>query len=153
MHINRRHPRVAALVTAIALLSPVSPLLADPQGGDRPRGQLHVTKNCQDYTGAAGSFCTITFSNLALILVGSTVTYDQAAGIPAFGLDSNVVLDAGDGNRAMGRCTLDATTGKGLCTFADGTGQFAGFHARVDVSYLGGSDWAWDGTYSFSQER
>ena len=74
------------------------------------------------------------------------------AGIPAFGLDSNVVLDAGNGNRAMGRCTLDATTGTGLCTFGDGTGQFAGFHARVDVSYLGGADFAWDGTYSFSPD-
>jgi hypothetical protein len=151
MKINRRHIRIAAVVAALGLLSAVSPLLADQQGGGKPR-RLHVTKECSEFTGAAGSFCTITSSNLGLILVGSTVTYDQAAGIPAFGLDSNVVLDAGNGNRAMGRCTLDATTGRGLCTFTDGTGQFAGFHARVDVSYLGGFDFAWDGTYSFSQE-
>jgi hypothetical protein len=151
MHINRRHTRVATIVVAVTLLSAVSPLLADGQGGGKPR-KLHVTKECSEYTGAAGAFCTITSSNLGLILVGSTVTYDQAAGIPAFGLDSNVVLDAGNGNRAMGRCTLDATTGTGLCTFGDGTGQFAGFHARVDVSYLGGADFAWDGTYSFSPD-
>jgi hypothetical protein len=141
-----RFTRAAALVAAVALLSRVSPVLAD--GDHRPR-KLHVTKECSEYTGQAGSFCTITSSNLGRILVGATVTYDQAAGIPAFGLDSNVVLDAGNGNRAMGRCTLDATTGKGLCTFADGMGRFAGFKARVNVSYLGGFDWAWDGTYSF----
>ena len=86
----------------------------------------------------AGSFCTITSSNLSRILVGSTIVYDQAAGIPAGMLDSNVVLDAGNGNRAVGRCTLDFSTGLGLCTFSDGTGRFAGFQARVEVSYLGG---------------
>ena len=40
--------------------------------------------------------------------------------IPAGMLDSNVVLDAGNGNRAVGRCTLDLVTGLGLCTFSDG---------------------------------
>jgi hypothetical protein len=91
-------------------------------------------------------------SNLAAIVVGSKVYYDQGAGTPQGLLDSNVVLDAGNGNRAVGRCTLDFTTGLGLCTFSDGTGQFTGFHARVDVSYLGGVNYAWDGTYSFSPE-
>ena len=67
-------------------------------------------------------------------------------------LDSNIVLDAGDGNRAVGHCTLDLVTRLGLCTFSDGTGELAGFHARVDVSHLGGRDWAWDGTYSFRPE-
>jgi hypothetical protein len=83
--------------------------------------------------------CTITSSNIEQIGVGSKVFYDQAAGIPAGLLDSNVVLDDGTGNRAVGRCTLDLATGHGLCTFSDGTGQFTGFEARVDVSYSGGS--------------
>ena len=43
--------------------------------------------------------------------------YNQPAGIPAGLLDSNIVIDAGNGNRAVGRCTLDMTTGLGLCTF------------------------------------
>ncbi len=51
-------------------------------------------------------------------------------------LDSNVVLDAVTGNRAVGRCTLDFQTFLGLCTFSDGTGKFAGFEARVDVRWL-----------------
>jgi hypothetical protein len=115
------------------------------------RRDLHVTKECSQYTGAAGSFCTITSSNVAEIKVGSKVLYDQAAGIPMGLLDSNVVLDAGNGNRALGRCTLDLTTFLGLCSFSDGTGQFRGFHARVDVDCTAGC--RWDGTYSFSTER
>jgi len=113
-------------------------------------GQLHVTKECSQDKGAAGDFCTITSSNLAAIKVGSKVYYDQALGIPKGLLDSNVVLDAGNGNRAVGRCTLDLSTGLGLCTFSDGTGQFTGFRARVDVDCRAGC--RWDGTYSFSPE-
>jgi len=113
-------------------------------------GNLHVTKECSQYTGAAGSFCTITSSNVGPIKVGSKVYYDQAAGTPAGLLDSNVVLDAGAGNRAFGRCSLDLSTGAGLCTFSDGTGQFAGFQARINVTYLGGPNYGWNGTYNFS---
>lgn len=118
---------------------------------DRP---LHVTKECHEYFGAAGEFCTITSSSLGRIKVGSRVYYDQAAGTPAGLLDSNVVLDAGNGNRAVGRCTLDLTTGRGLCTFSDGIGRFAGFHARVRVSPPASADddWHWEGTYGFSQQ-
>lgn len=116
-------------------------------------GRLHMTKECSEYTGAAGSFCTITSSSLGKIPIGSKIFYDQALGIPAGMLDSNVVLDAGNGNRAVGRCTLDLATYRGLCTFSDGTGQLAGSQARVDVSYVGGNDFALDGTYSFDSDR
>jgi len=109
-----------------------------------------LTKECSQYTGLPGSFCTFTKSNLAAIKLGSRVFYDQADGIPTGMLDSNVVLDAGSGNRAVGRCTLDDTTNLGLCTFSDGTGQLAGFHARVKVDCT--SVCRWDGTYSFSLE-
>lgn len=138
-------PGFMALTLALALGA------ASVTASERNR-RLHVTKNCVEWRGAAGDFCTITVSNLSEIAVGSKVIYDQAFGIPAGLLDSNVVLDAGNGDRAVGRCTLDAGAGSGLCTFSDGTGLLAGFHARVDVSYLGGVDWAWDGTYSFSRE-
>ena len=117
------------------------------------KGDLHVTKECSAYTGLAGSFCTITSSDLAAIPVGSKVFYGQSAGIPEGLLDSDVVIDAGAGNRAVGHCTLDSATGLGLCTFSDGTGQFAWFQARVDVSYTGGVNFRWDGIYSFSPER
>ena len=72
----------------------------------------------------------------------------SASGVPAGLLDSNVVLDAGDGNRALGRCTLDLTTGLGLCTFSDGIGSLAGFHARVAVDCT--AECRWDGVYGFA---
>ena len=97
----------------------------------------------------AGQFCTITSSNLAQIEMNSRVIYASNLTFPW--LDSDVVLDLpGPGNnKAFGHCRLDLTTNAGLCTFAGGTGMFTHFSARVVVSYLGGFDWAWDGTYSF----
>ena len=129
-------------------------LLAGPISAWSDRsGDLRVTKECTQYTGLPGSFCTITSSNLGAIKAGSKVFYDQGAGVPAGMLDSNVVLDAGSGNRAVGRCTLDFASGSGLCTFSDGTGTFAGFQARVNVSYLGGPNYRWAGTYSFGSDH
>ncbi len=119
--------------------------------GPETKGDLHVTKECSQYTGSPGGFCTITSSNLAAIPVRTKIFYTQAPGIVAGLLDSNIVLDAGAGNRSLGRCTLDFATGLGLCTLSDGTGQLAGLHARVDVSFLGGSDWAWDGEWSLEK--
>ena len=100
-----------------------------------------------------GNACSISCRVERQTAPGRTrVLYSQAAGVPAGLLDSNVVLDAGDGNRAVGRCTLDLATRLGLCTFSDGTGQLAGFQARVDVSYVSGFDWDWNGTYSFDRD-
>jgi hypothetical protein len=142
---------VIALVPVVVLTLALSTGAASVSASSERGRPLHVTKECSQYTGAAGSFCTITSSNLGRIKVGSRVYYDQAAGTPAGLLDSNVVLDAGNGNRAVGRCTLDLTSGLGLCTFSDGTGRFVGFNARVQVTPPSGSDddWHWEGTYSF----
>ena len=139
---------VAALVLSVSKgVMPVS-------ASNAQNGQLHVTKDCAGYQGYAGQSCTIKSSNLDEIKVGSTVFYDQNAGIPAGLLDSNVVLDAGNGNRAVGRCTLDLATGLGLCTFSDGFGAFAGFEARVNVSFRPSTnDFLWQGTYSFDPPR
>jgi hypothetical protein len=139
-------PLVPVIALTLALSTGAAPVSASSER-DRP---LHVTKECSEYTGAAGSFCTITSSNLGRIKVGSRVYYDQPAGIPTGLLDSNVVLDAGNGNRAVGRCTLDLTTGLGLCTFSDGTGRFTGFNARLAVDCSTGPECSLDGTYSFA---
>lgn len=139
-----------AVFASFAALTPAPSIGVASVSASARKGDLHVAKECSQYNGTAGSFCTITSSNLATIPIGSTVFYDQPAGIPPGLLDSNVVLDAGNGDRAVGRCTLDFSTGLGLCTFSDGTGRFSGFQARVEVSYVGGPDWAWDGTYSFT---
>ena len=138
---------VAGLIALTLALSTGTPSVS---ASSERNGHLHAVKECSSYTGEAGSFCTITSSNLAEIKVGSNVFYDQAAGVPAGLLDSNVVLDAGHGNRAVGRCTLDLTTNLGLCTFSDGTGQFTGFQARVRVDCTSGTPQCrLDGTYSF----
>ncbi|MFY9559081.1 MAG: hypothetical protein WAQ52_02500 [Terriglobales bacterium] len=115
-------------------------------------GKLHLIKNTSEYTGLPGAFATITESNLAEIPVGSKVFFDQAVDIPTGLLDSNIVLDAGNGNRAVGRCTLDLTTLIGLCTFSDGIGTLAGFHSRLVESYVSGSDFDLSGTYHFASK-
>ena len=130
---------IVALASTMMLLLTSSVVLADAK--HRP---LHVTKDCPgDETGAPGGSCTITASNLEL-LDGAQVLYGQkpynkddsdTTADPNF-LDSNVVLDAVTGDRAVGRCTLDFQTFLGLCTFSDGTGKLAGFEARVDVSLV-----------------
>ena len=137
---------IAPALLALTISLGTGVALADDEGRS---GAFHATKDCTAYNGLSGGHCTITSSNLAQIPAGSNVYYDQVAGVPTGLLDSNIVLDAGHGNRAVGRCTLDLTTGIGLCTFSDGLGTLAGFSARINVSFLHGKLWAWDGTYSF----
>ena len=129
---------------------------------DERHGDLHLTKNCSTYTGAAGSFCTFTSSNIPEVMAGSKVYYPQAAVVSVapgdegtnISLDSNVILFVGDNDWATGRCTLDTIGfGSGLCTISDGTGALTGFHARVLVSSTDGVNYAWAGTDSFSRDR
>jgi hypothetical protein len=118
-------------------------------------GTVHIVKDCSSYNYMAGGTCMIVSSNIPdIIPTGSLVHYTQAFGIlePAW-LDSNVVLDAGKGNKAVGHCTVDfSISTPGVCLFWDGTGQLAGFTARVDVSTVPTppADYTWDGTYSFN---
>ena len=142
---GRRMRKSLLLVAAVALLLPLAAF-----SGSSPRsGMLHVTKECSQYTGAAGSFCTITSSNVKAIPVGSKVIYKDAPG--ASGIDTDIVLDTGPGNSAYGHVVLDLTTGYGTVTLDGGTGKFTHFHAfHVDVTPLGFPNWAWDGPYSFS---
>jgi hypothetical protein len=100
----------------------------------------------------------ITSSNLPAIQVGSTVYYTQAALDPkapqatGIGLDSNVVLFVASGDWAVGRCTL-GTAFSGLCTFSDGVGELAGFHAHVAVAPTGGVNFSRTGRYSFKGDN
>ena len=110
-------------------------------------GELHLSKECSQYTGAAGDFCTITSSNVEEIVVGSRVVYQDAAGEGT--LDTDIVLDAGSGNQAMGHVVLDLVSDKGVVTFSDGAGSLAGFNGHADVSAQADGTWRWEGTYSF----
>jgi len=143
------------VVTPLAMFAAVAAVLLGPSAAaaDSPRGgALHVTKECSQYTGQAGSFCTITSSSLNAIDPGSKVIYVQPAG--AAGLDTDVILYTGPGNSAYGHVTLSFASLSGDVTFSGGTGQFRGFEAHVLVTFnpLTGL-WYWDGTYSFSPPR
>jgi hypothetical protein len=109
-------------------------------------GTLQVTKECSAYTGAAGDFCTITSSNIEEVAPGTRVVYEKAAG--AGTLDTDVILDGGEGNTAAGHVVLDLASGTGVATFSGGTGKFTGFEARADVSADAAGLWHWEGTYS-----
>jgi len=137
---------------SIVLLSAAAAVVATTAGAamdSAPSGALHVTKECSEYKGLAGDFCTITSSNLKEI-EGSLIIY--ASDAVGTSLDTDVVLDPpGPGNNiAFGHCTLSLATGVGVCRFSGGTGKFTWFQADVAVSYLGGPNFAWDGEYSFS---
>ena len=119
--------------------------------GSSPRsGALHVTKECSQYTGAAGSFCTIISSNLG-IKVGSRVVYASAADPNAGVLDSDLVIDGPGNNTAFGHVVLDLSTLSGVVTLSGGTGKFTHFHAGpITVACPAFPDCSWDGPYSFS---
>ena len=134
------------LVLAVALVAAAGISVAVATASSPGGGQLHMTKECSQYTGQADSFCTITSSNIAAITAGSRVVYLQAPG--ATSLDSDIVLVVGPGNYALGHVVLDFATGTGKVTIWGGTGRFESFHAKADVSYTGGVNWAWNGKYS-----
>jgi hypothetical protein len=112
-------------------------------------GDLHLTKECPEYTGLAGSFCTITASNVKEIEVGSRVVYASDA-TPTL-LDSDLAIDLpGPGNNsAFGHARLDRVTKTGVVQLSGGTGKFTSFHATLDISFVRPRVWNLDGTYSF----
>lgn len=140
-----RARRILLLLAAASLsLAGVAPtVVASPRAGS-----LHVAKECSDYTGAAGSFCTFTSSNVKAIKPGDRIVYALAAGSAS--LDTDVVIVAGPGNTAAGHCTLVFASLPGRCTFSGGTGVFTHFHASVSVSVDATGLWHWDGIYRFS---
>jgi hypothetical protein len=137
------------LVVAASLLVVAASMLAvtaSAQPNHRNRA-LHLTKNCSEYDFGIGAYCTVTTSNVPAIPAGTRIFYAQASGDET--LDSDVILYAGRGKTATGHCTVDNMTGAGECRLFGGTRNLEGIQARVDVSYLGGYDFAWDGTYRF----
>jgi len=135
-----------SLLAGVAML--VMSVLAPSVMASPRAGALHMTKECSEYTGGAGSFCTFTSSNIKAIEAGARIVYAEAAGATA--LDTDVAIAAGPGNVAAGHCTLDFTALPGRCTFSGGTGKFNHFHASVAVSVDATGLWHWDGTYGFS---
>jgi hypothetical protein len=117
-------------------------------------GVLHVTKQCLEYTGLPGGFCTITSSDLKQIEVGSKVVYASAA--TATSVDSDLILDpAGPGNnKGFGHVVLDRVAGVGTLNLSGGTGKFTHFNADIVVTRLNPAlrIWSWVGPYSFDPQ-
>ena len=132
---------IATVTAAAGVLASVGLAEAAPRSG-----ALHVTKECSEYNGLAGAFCTITSSNIPQIKAGMRVVYLQPPG--QNGLDSDIVLSRGHGSAAFGHVVLNATTSR--VTLSGGTGAFATFQADVQVSVDGDGVWYWDGSYSFT---
>ena len=143
----------ASLGLLLALLVAGAFAVASAAGSTSPRsGELHVTKECSQYFGQAGQFCTITSSNLNAIRPGTNVVYASAAG--ATSLNSDLVLDGPGNNNANGHVTLNFLTATGAVSFSGGTGQYSGFHANVVVTYNPTDGlWHWDGTLQLHPAR
>ena len=111
-------------------------------------GTLHVTKECSEYTGQAGSFCTIASSNLDAIPIGSKVVYAEAATATG-GLDTNIVVNTPNGDTAHGHVVLDGATQTGTVTLAGDTGELAKLAADLVVAPLAEPNYGWEGRYSY----
>ena len=138
--------RIIGLILVVAMAGAFAVASQARTGASTSRARaLHVTKECSQYSGQPGGYCTILSSNLRAIAAGSKVFYFEAAGTG--GLDSDLALYAGPGNVALGHVTLPGETG--VITFRGGTGDFRGFRARAVVSVDDDGIWHWDGTYRF----
>ena len=147
---SKRLGLAVATASVLSLACSMSPVLADDTSRD---GTGHLTFDCTEYNGSPGSPCTITSSNIPEIPVGTVVYHIQAANIVPNLLDTSVVYDAGDGNRATGHCLFDFVALSGLCQLTDGTGQLAGFEARFDMSSTAPPTFHADGPYLFKDIR
>ena len=140
--------RVLTLMSSVLAAAVLATAGSATQGTPRS-GPLHVTKECSEFDGSAGSFCTITSSNIPAIKAGMRVVYRDPPG--AGMLDTGIVLTRGRGPAASGHVVLDLATGTGRVTFSGGTGKYKGFHADALVSVDSSGVWHWDGTYSFTR--
>jgi hypothetical protein len=151
--------RALILLSAIAVAGAVVPAQSTSAAQRSPAlaggrsGALHVTKECSEYDGTVGSFCTIQSSNVRAIKPGMKVVY--LAALPPNGvLDSDVVVSSGHGGAALGHVVLDLSTSQGRVRLTVGTGRFARFHARAHVSFEPATGlWHWDGTYTLRAKR
>ena len=116
-----------------------------------------MTKECSEFSGLPGGFCTITGSNLNAIDAGMKVVYTNPA-VVGTALSSDLFVDGPGNNDAYGHVDLNLDPNapippfSGPLTLSGGTGRFSGFHATITVTCTlpAGSPCAWDGPYSFT---
>lgn len=121
---------------------------------DSPRsGPLAITKECSQYTRLAGSFCTVTASNLKQLPPGTKIVYQSA--LVGTTLETDVILyPPGNGaSVAFGHVSLDLVHRYGIGSLSGGTGRFKHLEGRFEITPRPGvRTWAWTGTYSFGGE-
>jgi hypothetical protein len=139
--------RIIGLVLAVMLAGTLTVAgQARTERSSSPSRALHVTKECSEYSGQPGGYCTILTSNVQAIAPGSRVFYFEAAG--AGGLDSDLAVYAEPGNLALGHVTLSLEPPpSGVITLCGGTGDFRNLRAEADVTVDDEGVWHWDGTY------
>jgi hypothetical protein len=147
---------ILGLLLAVVMVAKFATPGSAKNTGNPRIGLLHVTKECHEFSGQAGGFCTITGSNLNAIRPGMKVIYTNpaVAGTPPV-LSSDLYVDGPGNNDAYGHVALNVAPGAtqftGPLTFSGGTGQFRGFHAILWVTCAipAGTPCAWDGPYIF----
>jgi hypothetical protein len=131
----------AGAITSVMLAALSSPVFAaDPK-------PLSLAKECSKFTAHSGDYCSVTKSSLTAIPAGSKVFYYGPVIGPAI-LSTYVVLDAGDGNTAIGYCNVELAKSAGTCTFWAGSGTLTGFQAIVTLTIDSTGLFHWDGSYS-----
>jgi hypothetical protein len=131
----------------------VAAVAAPVFAADPPKMQpFTLSKDCSQYSGGVPSFCTVLESNVTALKKGTKILYyGPVNDSPAFS-SSNVVLDNGAGDTAMGNCIVDNDAGpKGMCAFYAGSGALAGFMAIVQVTVDAKQVWHWDGSYAVAK--
>ena len=149
---------IFGLLLAVIMVAAFATAGSAQNTGNPRSAELHVTKECHEFSGQAGGFCTITGSNLNAIRPGMKVIYTNptVSGSTPPVLSSDLYVDGPGNNDAYGHVALDVTPGpaqySGPLTFSGGTGRFSGFHADITVTCTlpAGSPCAWDGPYSFT---
>lgn len=128
---------VGALCLAMAALAPAV-------SAGSPTGSLLLTKTCDTF-----DHCTVVTSTDGPLPVGTEGFYSGPW--PYSRLSSDVLLLTPDGDTADGHCTLSFASATGTCTFAQGTGALAGFHANLTVTTADWTVFVWAGTYHFDR--
>ena len=88
---------ISFVVAGAAVLATAGSAMQSSATHSKPRsGPLHITKECGEYHGAAGEFCTIQSSNIRAIKPGMRVIYLEPLGDDGV-LDTDIVLSSGPG--------------------------------------------------------
>jgi hypothetical protein len=136
-----KHGMIAASIAGLGIA-----LSSLPASG--VEGTLHVKKECSEYSGEAGAFCTIVSSNCDAIPAGSKIVYTDAPAADG-GSDTDLVIKTPNGDMAYGHVVLDGKTETGKVTLKGGTGRLAKLAGDLAVAPLDPPNYSWDGPYSY----